>query len=161
MKLLALALLLAAAPLAAAAQDVVLVGPDGREARVAAAELAALPRAEVTLEAHGERHVYSGPLLIDVLGKVGVPRGPALRGPALASVVLISARDGYQVALAVAELDPAMRSARVILADRADGRPIPQTDGPLRLVVEGDLRPARSARMVSRIELRALAQPKP
>jgi DMSO/TMAO reductase YedYZ molybdopterin-dependent catalytic subunit len=39
-----------------------------------------------------------------------------------------------------------------------DGKPVPDAEGPLRLVVDGDLRPARSARMVEKIEVRRLAR---
>jgi hypothetical protein len=46
---------------------------------------------------------------------------------------------------------------RVILADRADGAPLPVGIGPYRLIVEGDQRGARLARMVASIEVRRLA----
>jgi DMSO/TMAO reductase YedYZ molybdopterin-dependent catalytic subunit len=80
-----------------------------------------------------------------------------LRGPALRDVVLVSAKDGYGVALALAETDPLFRKDRIILADAADGAPLPPGVGPYRLVIEGDQRGARLARMVTKVELRALA----
>ncbi len=154
-------LIIAAAALAlfatpALAQSLALVGPDGQTATLSAAELAALPRQSVTFAGHGESHVYEGPLLIDVLAKVGAPSGKALRGAELADVALVEASDGYKVALGLAEADPGTRPNRVILADRADGAALASGDGPFRLVVEGDLRPARSARMVSKVTVMRL-----
>jgi hypothetical protein len=65
----------------------------------------------------------------------------------------VSARDGYQVVVSLAETDAVTRTARMIVADREAGAPLKSDDGPFRLVVEDDLRPARSARQVERIEL--------
>ena len=50
---------------------------------------------------------------------------------------------------------------QVILADKTDGAPMPDGLGPYRLVVEGDQRGARLARMVVSIELRQLAPGSP
>ncbi len=138
------------------AQNLALVGPDGQAVTLTAAELAALPRQTIAFAGHGESHVYEGPLLIDVLAKAGAPTGKALRGPEMADVVLVEANDGYAVALGLAEADPGTRANRIILADRADGAPLAAKDGPFKLVVEGDLRPARSARMVARITVMRL-----
>jgi DMSO/TMAO reductase YedYZ molybdopterin-dependent catalytic subunit len=137
----------------ALAQSLELKGLAGQTATLTAADLASLPRQTVTFNTHGEKHVYEGPLLIDVLAKVGAPSGQALRGAELADAVVVSAADGYRVALGLAEADPGTRPNRVILADRADGAPLAAKDGPLRLVIEGDLRPARSARQVTGIEV--------
>jgi hypothetical protein len=158
LKSCALALCLAGLATGAFAQSLVLKGPDGRSATLAAADIAALPRVSVTFEGHGETHVYEGPLLIDVLAKVGTPTGKAIHGPEMADIVLVKASDGYQVAFGLAELDPGTRANRIILADKADGAPLGAKDGAFRLVAEGDLRPARSARMVSRIEVSRLAE---
>lgn len=138
------------------AQNLALVGPEGQAVTLTAAELAALPRQTIAFAGHGESHVYEGPLLIDVLAKAGAPTGKALHGPEMADVVLVEANDGYAVALGLAEADPGTRANRIILADRADGAPLATKDGPFKLVVEGDLRPARSARMVARITVMRL-----
>ena len=88
---------------------------------------------------------------------MGAPTGRELRGPALASVVVASAADGYQVACGLAEADPGTRPNRIILADRADGEALDAEAGPFQIVVEGDLRPARSIRQVISLEVRSLA----
>lgn len=142
----------------ALAQSLALVGPDGQAVTLSAADIAELPRQTVTFAGHGESHVFEGPMLIDVLAKAGAPTGKALRGAEMADVVLVEATDGYAVALGLAEADPGTRPNRIILADKADGAPLASTDGPFRLVVEGDLRPARSARMVGKLSVLRLGR---
>ena len=89
--------------------------------------------------------------------RVGAPTGKALGGKALANAVRTTSTDGYQVIFGLGEIDPATWANRIIVADRADGAPLSASDGPFRIVVEGDLRPARSARMLTTIEVIALA----
>jgi hypothetical protein len=150
------ATLVAAVALAlpASAQSVELTGFDGAKSTLGGAAWAALPRETVEMTIHGQAHVYSGPTLASVLATIGAPLGEALRGPALKSWVLVRAADGYGVVLSLGEVDPALNPGRVILADADKGAPLPAEDGPVRLVVEGDARPARSARQVTTIDLR-------
>lgn len=152
MRLIALALAAASLALPAAAQSLSVKGPTGA-VTLSAADVAALPRVSFLFDAHGQKHTYEGPLLIDVLAKAGAPTGKALRGPALAQAVVVRASDGYMVVFGLAELDPGTRANRVILADTADGKPLGPEDGPFKVVAEGDLRPARSARLVRQIEV--------
>ncbi len=159
MKTLVLALCFAGLATGTFAQTLDLKGPSGQTATLTAADVASLPRVSFTFDAHGQKHVYEGPLLIDVLAKVGMPTGKAIHGLEMADVVLVKAQDGYQVAFGLAELDPGTRPNRIILADKADGAPLGGKDGTFKLVAEGDLRPARSARMVSEIEVLRLAKP--
>lgn len=146
----------AAAPVAAGAGTLTLIGPAGQAESLSQAALAALPHVDVAAVMHGATHRFSGVLLGDLLAWVGAPTGAALRGAELSHVVIASARDGYRVALSLAETDASIRSTRVIVADAMDGSAIPAADGPFRLVVEGDLKPARSARLLERIEVRKL-----
>lgn len=136
-----------------AAQGLALKGPAGQAVTLTAADVAALPRVSFVFDAHGQKHTYEGPLLIDVLARAGAPTGKALRGPALAHAVVVRASDGYAVVYGLAELDPGTRANRVILADEADGAPLDAKEGPFRVVAEGDLRPARGARLVTSIEV--------
>ncbi len=152
-----LALALTALAGATRAQSLALKGPDGQAATLTAADIAALPHVTATIAIEGKSFTFRGVPLMDLLAKVGAPSGPALRGKALSDVVLVTCKDGYVVALALAETDPKMRANLVLLADQVDGKPLPDTAGPYRLVVEGDLRAARSARMVTGIAVRRLA----
>jgi len=138
------------------AQDLKLAGPDGQTASLSAAEFAALPHETATVTIEGKTATYQGVPLTRLLERVGAPTGKALHGPALRDVVLVTGRDGYAVALSLAETDPAMRKAAILLADRADGQPLAETAGPYRLVVEGDQRAARCVRMVASIAVRTV-----
>jgi hypothetical protein len=137
----------------ASAQSVALTGLDGAASTLTGEAWAALPRETVEITVHGQAHSYSGPSLASVLATIDAPLGQALRGPALRSYVLVTSADGYGVVLSLGEIDPALRPGLIILADADNGRPLPPEDGPLRLVVEGDSRPARSARQVVGIAL--------
>jgi hypothetical protein len=146
---------------AAAAQSIALRGPEGQTRTVTAADLAAMPHETSTLAGeHGPTRTYDGVPLTLLLQSVGAPAGKTLRGPAMADVVLVVASDGYRVALALAETDPGVSPRKTLVADRADGAPLGPTEGPFRLVVEGDLRPARSARMVTAITVEAAPAPR-
>jgi hypothetical protein len=122
--------------------------------RLAAADLAQLPRETVTVEEKdGSKTEYTGVLLREVLIKAGAPMGSALRGKALASYVLASARDGYQVVFTLAELDPMFAAERILVADQRNRKPLAAAQGPLRLVCAGDKEGARSVRMLEKLEI--------
>ncbi|MGE3277073.1 MAG: molybdopterin-dependent oxidoreductase [Vicinamibacterales bacterium] len=124
---------------------------------LSAADLAAFPRTTVTVEEAGLGVSYTGVLVRDLLERAGAPVGEGLRGENLSLVVLAHARDGYRVALAIAELDPDFSGRDVIVADRANGQLLLDHQGPLRLVVPGDRRPARRVRMLDRLEVVRIA----
>jgi hypothetical protein len=150
----AAALVLALSAGLCAAQTVTITGLDGQTKTLGAADLASMPRVKADLEREkgGVTH-YEGVALDRVLQGVSAPTGHALRGREMADIVVVSAKDGYRVALALSDVDPAFATHAVIIADKANGAALSSTDGPYRLVVEGDPRPARSARMVTAIKL--------
>jgi hypothetical protein len=151
---IAICALSAAWAAAAAAQSVTVTGLAGQKLELAAADIAALPHQPVTLQLEGGKsEACDGVALNVILAKVGAPQGKALRGPEMADVVEVGAADGYRVALALAETDPLMRGDKVFLADRCNGAPMTAPEGPYRLIVVGDSRPARSARQVTSIAL--------
>ena len=126
---------------------------DGVARNVPAASLRTMPRDTMQLVAHDQPSVtYEGISLAAILKSVGV-RTDSLRGPALATRIVTESSDGYRVVLALADLDPSLGGKRILLADRMDGRPLPAAEGPWRLLVGGDQRPARSARQVLRIRI--------
>ena len=129
------------------------LGLDGKPVAVA---LEKLERRTIVTQDRGLRTTFEGVALRDVLAEAGVVFGEKLRGPALAQVVIASARDGYQVAYAIAELDAAFTDQIVLLADRRDGRALLPDTGPWQIVVPNDKRPARWMRQVSKIEVRQL-----
>lgn len=110
--------------------------------------LAGLPRHDVAMDVHGKALRCDGVELADVLRRAGAMPAEPLRGAHLARRVEVRARDGYTVAFSLGELDPTLGGQRVYVADRCDGKPLDAHDGPARLVVPGDARPARSARQI-------------
>ena len=91
--------------------------------------------------------------MAEVLKRVDAPLGAAMRGDALTTFVVATASDGYKVVFSLAELDPALSDSEIIVADMADGQPLVEKQGPLRVVVPRDSRPTRSVRMLDRLEL--------
>ena len=114
----------------------------------------ALPRVEVKAGAHGAApSAWQGVNLLDVLRAQGAPVGKDLRGKALTDFVRVTASDGYQVIFSLAELDPNFGGRKVVLVDQHEGKPLDAKDGPYRLVVPDDARPARWIHSVTAIEL--------
>lgn len=118
-----------------------------------AAQRQGLPQATVSMQVHGTSLTCSGVDLVALLRKAGAMPEGALRGAALSQVVEIRARDSYRVLFSLAELDPGTGNRQAVLADQCDGKPLDTRDGPLRLLVPGDVRPARSARQVEHIRV--------
>jgi DMSO/TMAO reductase YedYZ molybdopterin-dependent catalytic subunit len=116
-------------------------------------DLAKMPRASVRTTNNGMETIYEGVWLHEVLKRAGVPLGSELRGKALSSYVLAQAQDGYQVVFSLGELDPAFIDNEILLADRANGKPLFGAQGKFRLVVPKDKPGARSVRMLTRLEV--------
>src|SRR5262245_7902263 len=117
-------------------------------------ELKAMPRKHVEVKGEDGRTVaYEGVLVGEILKRAGAPLGSESRGSAVATYVVASASDGYQVVFSLAELDPAFTGSEIVVADTIDGKPLFAYQGPLRIVVPKDARPARSIRMLQRLEV--------
>jgi hypothetical protein len=123
--------------------------PNGRTS-ISPADLEKLPRLKVDAVDHdGRKASFEGWALGDVLALTGIPRGKEFRGKALAGYATASAADGYRVVFALSELEPSIADKVVLLADRRDGAPLPASEGPLRVVVPSEKRPARWIRQVA------------
>lgn len=151
-----LAAAVAAGSTGAAAQTLVLRGLTGPSVTLTAADIRSLPHVDARLAVHGRAQAFSGVPVGLLLAKVNAPAGEAMRGPALADIVLARACDGYRVAFSLSELDPAVGDEGAVLADARDGRPMAPPEGPFRLVLPADKRPARSARCVTALEVLAI-----
>jgi hypothetical protein len=121
------------------------------------AELKALPR--TTVAVHNEHskadETYTGVRVADLLAKLSVPLGKDLRGVALASYLVASGADGYEVVIALAEVDPSFHTGEVLVADTMNGQPLDAKSGPFKLVVTEDKRPARWVRNLASLELKS------
>lgn len=115
------------------------------------ATLASLPRTAVFVTAHGKTVTCTGVRLSALLTRVGVLSAEHLRGPALASYVLVTARDGHRVIYSLAELEPTLGNNNVVLVNQCDDKPLPDDSGPLQLIAPGESRPTRWVRQVQSI----------
>jgi DMSO/TMAO reductase YedYZ molybdopterin-dependent catalytic subunit len=118
-------------------------------------QLAALPHRTIDISHNGRTAKFEGVPVQELLQRAGVPLGEQLRGEDLSLVVLVTAVDGYRAVFALAELDELLGAREVLLADRRDGHPLGDDEGPYRLVVPGDAGGGRWVRQVRRIELRS------
>jgi DMSO/TMAO reductase YedYZ molybdopterin-dependent catalytic subunit len=90
---------------------------------------------------------------MELLAHLGVPHGKDLMGKALGNYVVATGSDGYKSVVALGEIDPEFHPGTVLVADTMDGKPLGK-EGPFRLVVSEDKRPARSVRNLVRVEVR-------
>jgi len=153
--LAALACGLLTAVASSAAEPALTVSYAGKTIAFQSADLAAQPHQDVKAYDFHEKmdHVYSGVPVRDLLEKDGVVFGEKLRGKSLRLVVLVHCSDHYEIAFTLAEFDDAFNSRTILLVDRQDDHPLFEGQGPLRIVVPGDKRPARWARMVTALEV--------
>jgi hypothetical protein len=108
----------------------------------------------VTRKDHdGKDHTYTGVVLSEILKKAGATLGPDLKGKNLNKYILVTASDNYQVVFALAELDKAFTDRTIILADQVDGKPLPSDEGPFRIIVQDEKKPARCIREVTEIKV--------
>src|SRR5262249_37459160 len=161
-RLLAASLVLAAFAVRGAAQSPNSSAPDGvltvggdvtHALTVSAADLKSMPRTTVSISEYGREVKYEGVLVGEVLKRAGAPLGRDLSGPAVATYVLTTAKDGYQAVFSLAELDPALTPSDIIIADSRDGEPLVDSQGPFRIVAPHDKRPARGVRMLQGIDV--------
>jgi hypothetical protein len=102
----------------------------------------------------GSKPRFDGIELGDVLKLAVVKSGEQLRGKELALFLLVGAADGYRAVFALPELDHAYTDRIIILADRRDGQPLSEKEGPLRIVVADEKREARWVRQVVSLTIR-------
>jgi len=136
-----------------ASGQIVLRNNDAPPVTIATADITKLPRHTAVLNDHGKQISYEGALLDDVLAKGGVDFDSGLRGKQLSTYVLAMATDGYEVVYALAELDPTIADSGVIVADKREGQPLGPNEGPLRIIVPNDKRPARSLKLLHEIDV--------
>lgn len=123
--------------------------------KLTAADLTKLTHRSVTAKTHdGKQATFEGIELGDVLKLAGVKFGEQLRGKELALFLVVGAADGYRAVFALPELDHAYTDRIIILADRRDGKPLAEKEGPLRIVVVDEKREARWVRQVVSLTIR-------
>ncbi len=122
-------------------------------------ELRAFSRTEVTTEAQTGsgplgRHDYAGALLYDVVQKSGPKFDASRKNDALRKSVVVTGSDGYSAAFAWGEIDPRFAGKRIVVAYEQDGKPLAERDGPVRVIVPGDVFAGRYVSNVVNVEVR-------
>lgn len=147
-----------AAPNNVAAPVLTVAGAVPTPLSLTAEDLDKMPRATATLTADGGASTYEGVLLYDILVKAGWQFGRAMTGKPMASYLLATGKDGYQVVFALAEIDPQFSGAKVIIADKVDGAALPGREQPFRIVAPEDKMHARSIYSLVKLEVVRLRQ---
>ena len=139
-----------------AAQTLQIINTDGHVTTVSAAQVANLPHVAVSVKDHDVPAQFEGVALATLLSNAGIQLGDKLHGARLAEVLMVEAADGYKVAFALAEVDPAFATREIILADKRDGKSLDAKEGRFRIVAPGDKRGARWARQVTVLRVTAV-----
>jgi DMSO/TMAO reductase YedYZ molybdopterin-dependent catalytic subunit len=140
----------------AASRAVLAVGGEVQHPlRLSAEDLASLPRQSIRARDHkGVEATFEGVAVFEVLKKAGARVGDRLRGGAMVDYLVVEAADGYRAVYALPEIDPAFTDRVILLADRRDGRPMDESEGPLRIVVPGEKKQGRWVRQVKSLTVR-------
>ena len=137
------------------AQSLEITRADGTSTSLTAAQIAALPHVTINTKDHDTPAQFDGVPLAEILKLAGVETGK-MKGPQMTEALLLEAADGYKVVFALAELDPDFSDRQIILADKRDGKPLDDQQGPWRIVAPGDKRPARWIRQVTSCKIVAV-----
>jgi hypothetical protein len=138
------------------AQTLQVIDTEGHATTLDAAQISSLPRLTVKTLDHDKSAEFEGVSLASLLSLAGVQLGDKLRGPRLTEVLLVEAADGYKVAFALAEVDPAFAVRDIIVANKRDGKLLDAKEGSWRVVAPGDKRPARWIRQITVLRLIAV-----
>jgi hypothetical protein len=135
------------------AQQLTIQNDDGKQTVLSRADLEALPHVKVQATAHDVSATFEGVAVKTVLEKAGVAFGEGMRGKRLASCLLVEAADGYKVVIALPEMDPGFTDKQVVLAFLKDGKAMDSKEGPYRIVIPDEKRPARWIRQVTGLKI--------
>lgn len=115
----------------------------------------------ITFTSHDTPHTANAIPLFSLLKAAGAPTDltmtpktdPKTKNFPLRFFVLIQGRDGYTAGFSLAELLPDIGHEEAWLALDLDGKPLSESDGPARLIVPSDAKPARWVHEVRTITL--------
>ena len=100
------------------------------------------------------QETYTGVPLLTLLAKAGAPVDGTFKGKAISEYVVATGSDGYKAVLALAEIEPGFHPGMVLVADTLDGKPLDAKEGPFKLVVSEDAKPARAVHNLVKVELK-------
>jgi len=132
---------------------VVVDGLVDRPTLFSVADLAALPAhsVDMSFSTHNgtQHHGEAGPLLIDVLAKVGPHFDRRVKNGELRDFVVVTGADGYEAVLSYGEIAPAFGDRPALLSVKEDGVVLAAP----RLVIPGDVMGGRDVSEVVHVEL--------
>lgn len=134
----------------------------GRNISVSVEDLLNLP--QVTVQVHnahrgGIPETYSGPLLSDVLEKIGLKATRETQPLILHSVIVATGVDHYYVLYSLAEVEPSFSLSKVIVAVMKNGLPNAE-GGNIELINTDGAKPARWVHGLMGISVMSLAAQK-
>jgi Oxidoreductase molybdopterin binding domain len=161
--LLPLLLLVISQP-ARADDGVRVTGTEGTSQAFSAARLKATLASDlktVGYDSHDQKHTCTGVPLLALLKAAGVPitlkmdpkADPHMKNYNLRLAVVVQGGDGYTATFSLAELLPEIGGREAWLALDEDGKPLPERDGSMKLIVPADQRPARWVRNVTNVSV--------
>ena len=130
------------------AEPAITVEVAGKNTKFGAAELAKLKRLTIKTKDHGTDATFEGVAMADVLTAAGVELGEKLRGKRMTEYLVVEAADNYRAVFALAEFDPSFTDNVIILADKRDGKALPENALHWQMIVPGEKRGARWVRQV-------------
>lgn len=97
---------------------------------------------------------YTGVLLWSLLEQAIIKVSPGIKNDILRHTIIVTGRDGYEVALSLAEVDPKFGNDRALIAYARNGEPLAHGRGFARLIVPTDKSAGRSVFGIARITVR-------
>lgn len=150
----------AASPASTSAPALTVRGIDVRETKFSVADFASLPRRTITVHDKDDAEVkYEGVAVQDVLTEAGMKFGQSIRGPRLRDFLLAESGGSYAVVFALPEISDEFARSTVLIADRINGQPLPERDGPFRIIAPQDKKHARWIRNVTSLTILSSADP--
>ena len=123
------------------------------------ATLKAKPRVSVTVTENEGKVTYSGVPFRSVLDtKQGTTSMMEARG-LVDAVLIVHATDDYRVAVSAAAVAMDPKGERYLLAFERDGKPLPDDQGPAKLIIPADPMRVRWIRMIDGVDLMRLPKP--
>ncbi|MEK6397709.1 MAG: hypothetical protein V4734_06465 [Terriglobus sp.] len=143
-------------PAASPSTSLTVTGLSGKVKTLSPAEFKALPHTTVNVHnAHNNKdESYSGVAVKDLLAMVSPAKGEGPKVSANMTLIIAAATDGFQVAVTLCDTNPECRNGQSIVADAQDGAPL-TTDGAFKLVLSDDKKPARWARNLQSLTVKA------
>ncbi len=135
---------------------------EGKDISLSVSDLLNMP--QVTVQVHnahrgGIPETYSGPLLSDVLAKIGLTATHETQPLILHSVIIATGTDHYYVLYSAAEVEPAFSLSKVIVAVMKNGLPNAE-GGAIELINTDGAKPARWVHGLMGIAVMSLAPQK-